>query len=77
MPDPRCSSAQLDRAPIRLGCYEGTATRGSHHIFHRVLADGRTVSAAIVLGKRELAKGTTKQILSLLHIDADDFNAAL
>ena len=72
-----CSSRQRVAALERLGCYPARANRGSHRTFHRQLPDGSVVSAAVVLGQRELPRGTTRDILGRLQISEADFERAL
>ena len=61
----------------RLGCYPARANRDSHRTFHRQLPDGSVVSASVVLGQRELPRGTTRDILGRLQISEADFDRAL
>ena len=74
---PLCSSAQIAAALQRLGCYPGKAKSGSHQSYHRRLPDGRILSAPLVLGKREVPRGTLRSILILLDISLDDYLLAL
>jgi hypothetical protein len=41
------------------------------------MPDGRILSAPVVLGKREIPRGTLRSILVLLEISLDDFLEAL
>ena len=61
----------------RLGCYSNRSNPSSHRTFHRRLPDGSIVVAQVVLGKREVARGTARDILRLLQISEDDFERAL
>ena len=72
-----CSSRQMVAALERLGCYPDRANRGSHQTIRRRLPDGSVVAAQVVLGKREVARGTARDILRLLQISEDDFERAL
>ena len=74
---PLCSSNQIIAALRRLGCYEGKAKSGSHQSFHRDRPQGRTVSAPVILGKKEVPRGTLRNILMLLDISLDEFVDAL
>ncbi|MFQ5875303.1 MAG: type II toxin-antitoxin system HicA family toxin [Dehalococcoidia bacterium] len=74
---PACSSNQITAALERLGCYPGRAGSSSHRSYHRDQASGRTLSAPVVLGKREVPRGTLRNILQLLDISLDDFLEAL
>ena len=73
---PRCSSGELVNALYRLGCYRGRATRGSHQLFHREVG-GRILTGVVVLGKRELPRGTLKSVLEQLQISPDELSNAL
>ena len=72
-----CSSRQMVAALIRLGCYPCRAASGSHQFFARQLPDGSTASAPVVLGKRQIKRGTARSTLRLLQISEDDFDRAL
>ena len=72
-----CSSRQLVSALERLGCYPGRVTRGSHQTYRRRLPDGRVVTTPVVLGRREIPKGTLKVILDSLQIEYDAFRSNL
>lgn len=75
---PLCSSRQVIKALERLGCYPGKAKRSSHQSYHRVdPINGRVLSAPVVLGKREIPRGTLRSILTLLDISLTDFLDAL
>lgn len=74
---PLCSSRQLIAALERLGCYPGKAGRSSHRTYRRKLPNGSIVAASIVLGKRELPRGTVRDILWRLQISEADFDRAL
>ena len=73
---PLCSSDQLVAALVRLGCWEGRATASSHRLFHRDV-DGRIETTSVILGRREVPRGTLRSILRSLRIGADEFVAAL
>ncbi|MCH7652149.1 MAG: type II toxin-antitoxin system HicA family toxin [Chloroflexi bacterium] len=70
---PLCSSDQVCRALERFGCQPGKARSGSHLSYHRNHPSGRTLSAPVVLGKKEIPRGTLRSILRLLDISLDDF----
>ena len=72
-----CSSRQMIAALERLGCYAGKYHSGSHRTFRRRLPDGTVVSAQVILGKREIKRGTARDILRLLQISEADFESAL
>ena len=73
---PLCSSWQLVSALERLGCYQGRTGKGSHVIYFRKLPN-RTVTAAVVLGRNQVPKGTLRRILDSLEISPDEFRAKL
>ena len=50
---------------------------GSHVSFHRKLEDGQIVTAVMVVGRREMRKGTLRAILRSLEIPLEDFNKKL
>ena len=72
-----CSSRQLTAALERLGCYPGKSGRSNHQTYRRRRPDGSVVAASIVLGKRELQRGTVRDILWRLQISEADFDRAL
>ncbi len=75
---PLCSSDQIISALQRIGCYQGKARGSSHVVFHRRHdSDGRILTAPVVVGKKEVPRGTLRSILMLLDISLDDFLAAL
>lgn len=74
---PLCSSRELISALERLGCYPGRAKGGSHVSYHRRVSHDRVATAVVVLGKREIPKGTLQSILRELRIDTSEFLAAL
>ena len=72
-----CSRRQLAAALVRLGCYYEKSGKGSHRTFRRQLPDGTVLRAPIVLGKRQIKRGTARSILRLLQISEADFDRAL
>ena len=74
---PPCSSRQLAAALERLGCYYTKTGSGSHRTYRRNLPDGAILRAPIVLGQREVKRGTLRSILRLLQISEADFIRAL
>ncbi len=74
---PLSSSSQIIAALERLGCYRGKTKGSSHLSYHRDVRRNRTLSAAVILGKKEVPRGTLRNILLLLDISLDDFLAAL
>ena len=57
----------------RLGCYAGKAKKGSHLSIHRDKLDGHTLTSVLVLGRRQVPKGTLKSILVGLDIPLEEF----
>ena len=76
---PLCSSEELIRAIEVLGAYATNprSRRGSHRAYERELPDGTIVTTAVILNRREILKPTLKGILIALHIELDEFLAAL
>ena len=74
---PLCSSVEIVRAIERLGAYRGKKKRGTHAEYCRVTDDGRLIESAVLVGYREVARGTLKGILERLEIDLQDFLKAL
>ena len=72
-----CSSREMIAALERLGCYGGKYHSGSHRTFRRRLPDGTIASAQVLLGKRQIKRGTARSILRLLQISEADFDRAL
>ena len=70
---PLASSNEILRALLRLGCTEGKRQATSHRAVRRQMPDGRILSRQLVMGKRELPRGTLKSILSGLEIPLEDF----
>jgi len=76
MAPPLCSSDEVIRALERLGCSPSRRAKGSHQVYQRE-ADGRTLCAVVPIGKREIARGTLRSILSKLIISEEAFRDAL
>ena len=75
---PLCSSEEIIAAPEHSGCYRGRPKGGSHVAYHRDHpALDRTFFAAVVQGKKEIPRGTLRNILISLGLSADDFIAEL
>ena len=69
---PLCSSTRLITALEALGAYQEGRHRGSHVAYHRDL-DGRIVTAAVALNKKEIPRPTLKSILVALEIELAEF----
>ncbi len=74
---PLRSSNQILNALKRLGVQEGRARSTSHRFLYRELPDGRKVSNPLPMGKREVPRGTLRNILEGLEIPLEDFLDAL
>ena len=74
---PLRSSNQILNALKRLGVQEGRARSTSHRFLYRELPDGRKVSNPLPMGKREVRRGTLRNILEALEIPLEDFLDAL
>ena len=74
---PLCSSNQALKALERLHVYRGPVKKGSHQSVYRDIPGGGRRVAVVVLGKREIPKGTLRNILRLLEISPKEFLAAL
>ncbi|MCH9040422.1 MAG: type II toxin-antitoxin system HicA family toxin [Chloroflexi bacterium] len=61
----------------RLGCAPGRSKSGSHQSYHRVNSECRKLVGVVVLGKKEVPKGTLRSILNQLDISLDDFLTSL
>lgn len=68
---PLCSSAQVVRAPERAGFTARGKPSGSHQAFIREV-DGRRYVAIVVLGKKEIPRGTLKNILQQAGLTLDE-----
>ena len=73
---PLCSSDKLTAALRRLGCYEGEAKPGTHRLYYREV-NNNIEQAPVILGKREIPRGTLTNILKLLHINEGSFRSAV
>ena len=69
---PVLSSNEVVRVLERLGCYQGKSGKSSHLSYHRIV-NGRTFTGVVVLGRKEIPKGTLKNILTQLSISLDEF----
>ena len=75
---PLCSSREVKSALERLGAYPSAKrTSGSHATYYRDMPNDRKVLAVIVLNKKEIPRGTLKNILSGLEITDIEFIKAL
>ncbi len=72
MPLRRLSSDQVLNALIRMGCYLPRKARGSHQPVAREVPRG-TLTAPVVLGRKEIAVPLLRAILQELQIDESEF----
>lgn len=74
---PLVSSAQLVAALHRLKFVDGPAKGSSHASMWRPRPDGGKDVTTVVLGKKEIPRGTLKGILELARVTQSEFLAAL
>jgi len=74
---PLCSSAQVVRALERAGFRASRRSAGSHQAFERIEDDGTRRVAIVVLGKREIPRGTLRAILRQAGLTLDEFRSLL
>ena len=74
-PLPLRSSREIIGALERLGAWH-VRTRGSHATYARMTPSGRRITQ-VVLGKREIPRGTLRAILAGLEIPVEVFRQAL
>ena len=72
---PLCSSREVTAALERLGAWH-VRTRGSHATYARMTPNGRRITQ-VILGKREIPRGTLRSILAGLDIPVEAFRQAL
>ena len=73
------SSRQLLKMLARLDVVreEGTSRSGTHAAYIREMPDGRVLRTIVVLGKKQVARRTLRDILYDLEITLEDFRKAL
>ena len=74
---PLISSDRLVAALHRLGFVDGPAKGSSHLSMWRARTDGGKDVTSVVLGKKQIPRGTLKGILELARVTQDEFLAAL
>ncbi|MQY73666.1 MAG: addiction module toxin, HicA family [Dehalococcoidia bacterium] len=75
---PLCSSKQIIDALIKDGFQlRSKSKRGSHQVLQKKLPSGRTIVVPVVIGKKEVPRGTLSSILRLAQIDRDHFLSLL
>lgn len=65
-------SSRVLVAALEADGFTGRPAKGSHQAFQKKLGE-RTVTVVAVLGKKEIAAGTMRSILSQWGISEDDF----
>lgn len=70
---PLCSSKQVCGVLERVGfeCLKKKA--GSHQSYVRELPDGRKISVVVIIGKKEMTRGTLKRLLARAELSESDF----
>ena len=74
---PLVSSAQLVAALHRLGFQDGPAKGSSHVSMWRARPDGGKDVTSVVLGRKEIPRGTLRGILEVANVAETDFLSAL
>ena len=64
-------------ALTRAGFRAARRSRGSHQTFARVHADGHKDITVVVLGKREIPRGTPRSIIRSAGLSVEEFRALL
>lgn len=70
---PLVSSREVIRVLERAGFKRGLKSSGSHQVFAKCLDDGTTITTVVVLGKKEIPRGTLKDILTRARLSGDEF----
>ena len=70
---PLVSSREVIRVLEHAGFKRGAKSPGSHQVFAKSLADGTTLITVVVLGKKEIPRGTLKSILERAGLSDDEF----
>lgn len=76
-PLPLISSDRIVAALHRLGFFDGLSKGSSHVSMWRPRAGGGKDVTAVVMGKKEVPRGTLKGILDLARVTQGEFIAAL
>lgn len=74
---PLCSSRQVCKVLERLGFKKHKRTGGSHQSYVKQTSMGSKLSVTVVLGKKELPRGTLKAILERAEISESEFQKHL
>lgn len=70
---PLLSSREIINALQRGGFEQSRKSKGSHQSFKRARNGGGTDVTVVPVGKKEVPRGTLKNILKMANIDVDDF----
>lgn len=73
---PLCSSDEIVHALERAGFRPARSARGTHLAMSKQIG-GRTITTVVILGKREVPRGTLEGILRLAEISPAEFTALL
>jgi predicted RNA binding protein YcfA (HicA-like mRNA interferase family) len=74
---PLCSSREIINALQRAGFRPARDAAGDHQAFVRDLPDGRRITTIVLIGEREVPRGTLRKILRLAEMTVDEFVAVL
>jgi len=74
---PLCSSRQIVNALRRAGFVPARGAVGDHQAFVRDLPDGRRLTAIVLIGQREVPRGTLRKILQQAELSVEEFMALL
>jgi len=70
---PLCSSSEIIKVLETDGFQLGKSKSGSHQSLHKRLPSGRTITTVVILGKREVPRGTLQHILTLAGMPRERF----
>ncbi len=70
---PLYSSDEIINALIRCGFEIARKSKGSHQALKRPRSEGGTDVTTVPIGKREIPRGTFKNILRLAGVEIDEF----
>ena len=73
---PLCSSDEIVHALERAGFRPARSAKGTHLAMSKEIG-GRTVTTVVILGKREVPRGTLQGILRLAEISPGEFTTLL
>ncbi len=73
---PPCSSEQIVKALERAGFRPARRAKGSHQAFVRETPERKYITT-VVLGKRQVPRGTLRKILELAGLSADELRRML